>query len=99
MNENETKEIELEEKKFKKPSEASNAKAVFTTKAFGYSPASMEKASSLGYAVGDTVKHIKFGVGNVLEIVDGGKDFEVTVEFEKVGVKKMFAAFAKLKKM
>lgn len=53
----------------------------------------------LGYVVGDRVKHIKFGEGNVLLIVNGGRDYEVTVEFEKVGVKKMFASFAKLKKV
>lgn len=49
-----------------------------------------------GYSVGDTVKHIKFGVGKVREIKDGGRDFEVTVDFESAGVKKMFASFAKL---
>ena len=57
------------------------------------------KANSLDYEVGDTVRHIKFGVGIVKEIVDGGRDYEVTVEFDKVGVKKMFASFAKLKKI
>ena len=36
--------------------------------------------------------------GIVKNIVEGGRDYEVTVEFEKAGVKKMFAAFAKLKK-
>lgn len=99
MNENEAKEIETEERKstIMKPSQSSNAKAVFTTKAFGME--SHEKADKLSYDVGDTVKHIKFGTGKVLEIVDGGKDFEVTVEFEKAGVKKMFAGFAKLKKI
>lgn len=56
-------------------------------------------ASSLGYAVGDTVSHIKFGEGIVKEITSGGRDFEVTVDFEDWGVKKMFAAFAKLKKI
>ena len=45
------------------------------------------------------MRHIKFGVGTVENIIDGGKDYEVTVNFEKVGVKKMFAAFAKLKKV
>ena len=45
------------------------------------------------------VKHIKFGKGKVLEIVSGGRDYEVTVDFEKTGVKKMFAGFAKLKKI
>ena len=47
--------------------------------------------------MGDTVRHIKFGTGTVVNIVDGGKDYEVTVDFEKSGVKKMFASFAKLK--
>ena len=57
------------------------------------------KANSLDYEVGDMVRHIKFGVGIVKEIVEGGRDYEVTVEFDKVGVKKMFASFAKLKKI
>ena len=45
------------------------------------------------------VKHIKFGVGKVMDIAEGGRDFEVTVDFEKAGTKKMFASFAKLKKI
>ena len=53
---------------------------------------------NLGYGVGDTVKHVKFGVGVVKEIRDGGRDSEVTVEFESYGVKKMFAGFARLEK-
>lgn len=56
-------------------------------------------AGGLDYTVGDTVKHMKFGQGVVKTIISGGRDYEVTVDFEKVGVKKMFAAFAKLKKM
>ncbi|MGN0383196.1 MAG: DNA helicase PcrA [Eubacterium sp.] len=62
----------------------------------------VEKADSqsgLGYEVGDKVKHIKFGTGIVMNIADGGRDFEVTVDFEKAGMKKMFASFAKLKKL
>lgn len=51
------------------------------------------------YAVGDTVQHVKFGTGVVTALVSGGKDYEVTVEFESVGVKRMFASFAKLKKL
>lgn len=57
------------------------------------------KADSLEYDVGDTVRHVKFGVGMVKNIVEGGRDYEVTVDFDKVGVKKMFASFAKLKKI
>lgn len=51
------------------------------------------------YAVGDMVRHIKFGNGVVTSLVSGGRDYEVTVDFEKAGVKKMFASFAKLKKI
>ena len=53
----------------------------------------------LDYAVGDTVSHLKFGTGVVKQIIDGGRDYEVTVDFSSVGVKKMFASFAKLKKL
>ncbi len=53
----------------------------------------------LGYAVGDRVKHIKFGEGTVMEIKDGGRDYEVTVTFDGAGIKKMFASFAKLVKI
>ena len=42
---------------------------------------------------------LNFGVGIVKDIVDGGRDYEVTVDFDKVGIKKMFAGFAKLKKI
>lgn len=54
---------------------------------------------SLEYGNGDRVKHIKFGEGTVVQIVEGGRDYEVTVDFDKVGTKKMFASFAKLKKV
>ena len=54
---------------------------------------------SLDYGVGDRVSHIKFGNGTVTGIVEGGRDFEVTVAFDTAGTKKMFASFAKLKKI
>ena len=54
---------------------------------------------ALSYQVGDRVRHIKFGDGEVMAIVSGVRDYEVTVDFDKVGTKKMFASFAKLKKI
>ena len=54
---------------------------------------------ALSYQVGDRVRHIKFGDGEVMAIVSGGRDYEVTVDFDKAGTKKMFASFAKLKKV
>ena len=54
---------------------------------------------SLPYQEGDRVHHIKFGEGTVKQIVAGGRDYEVTVDFDRFGTKKMFASFAKLKKV
>ena len=56
-------------------------------------------STTLSYSVGDRVRHIKFGDGEVKAIVEGGRDYEVTVDFDKCGTKKMFAMFAKLKKI
>ncbi len=53
----------------------------------------------LSYGIGDRVRHIKFGEGTVTAIIEGGRDYEVTVDFDTAGIKKMFAAFAKLKKI
>ncbi len=51
------------------------------------------------YKVGDRVRHFKYGIGTVLSITDAGRDYEVKAEFEKIGVRKMMAGFAKLKKI
>lgn len=53
----------------------------------------------LDYGVGDRVRHMKFGVGTVAAINDGGRDYEVAVDFDTAGRKRMFASFAKLKKV
>lgn len=53
----------------------------------------------LGYEAGDRVRHVKFGEGTVTDIKEGGRDHEVTIEFDSVGTRKMFAKFAKLVKV
>lgn len=75
------------------------ARNTFQSKVFEPKMFQVKKAESLTYGIGDTVKHIKFGTGVVTAIVEGGKDYEVTVAFNTAGVKKMFASFAKLKKV
>ena len=82
-----------------KPSAASNAKPIFNTKPYEPKQYTVTRAGSLEYGVGDRVRHVKFGEGQVAAIVEGGRDYEVTVEFDKAGPKKMFASFAKLKKV
>ena len=45
------------------------------------------------------MKHIKFGKGVVTEMTSHGDDYEVTVNFDSAGEKKLFASLAKLKKI
>ena len=65
----------------------------------GLSKGAGTKQASLEYGIGDRVRHIKYGEGTVLNIVDGPRDYQVTVLFDKAGQKIMYAAFAKLKKI
>ena len=82
---------------FRKP--AAYSQTMFDKPALTKGSGLMSASGAPDYEVGDTVRHIKFGTGLVLNIVKGAKDYEVTVDFEKYGVKKMFAAFAKLQKI
>ncbi len=51
------------------------------------------------YSVGEVVKHLKFGKGVVTSVIPAGSDQEITVDFERVGEKRMFASLVKMKKM
>ena len=82
---------------FRKP--AAYSQTMFDKPAMTKGSSLMNASGAPDYEVGDVVRHIKFGTGLVLNIVKGAKDYEVTVDFEKYGVKKMFAAFAKLQKI
>lgn len=75
------------------------AKESFRTRTFDPKQFRVVKADRLEYGVGDRVSHMKFGMGTVLEITEGGRDYEVKVDFDRAGVRKMFASFAKLKKI
>lgn len=75
------------------------AKQVFQTRAFQPKVFEVKASGGLDYGVGDKVFHVKFGTGIVTEILEGGRDYEVSVDFEKFGVRKMFASFARLKKL
>lgn len=83
----------------KKQTAYQQARENFRAKVFTPQQFEVKKADGLDYTTGDRVRHIKFGEGTVQNIVEGGRDYEVTVEFDRVGVKKMFASFAKLKKL
>ena len=59
----------------------------------------MGNSTNESYAVGDKVRHIKFGNGVVTSVVKAGSDSEITVDFERVGEKRMFASLVKMKKL
>jgi DNA helicase-2/ATP-dependent DNA helicase PcrA len=55
--------------------------------------------AQLDYQVGDRVRHVKYGEGLVETIERGPRDYQVSVVFDSVGIKVMYAAFAKLVKI
>ena len=85
---------------YKNPYASGTSAAPKTTPTFGKA-FTVEKPKSLDYSEGDRVRHMRFGDGTVKTIADGGKDFEVTVDFDNaaIGTRKMFASFARLKKL
>ena len=85
---------------YKKPYASGTSAAPKNTPTFGKA-FTVEKPKSLDFSEGDRVHHMRFGDGTVKSIADGGKDFEVTVDFDHaaIGTRKMFASFAKLKKL
>lgn len=83
----------------KKQTAYEQARENFRAKMFVSQQFEVKKADGLDYTIGDRVRHIKFGEGTVKSIAEGGRDYEVTVEFDRVGIKKMFASFAKLVKI
>ncbi len=92
-----------EEDKTSKNDSFVQAKQTFHAQAFVAAKPAQSFGAKTGnvpdYDVGDRVRHMKFGEGLVTAMVQGGRDYEVTVQFDTVGVKKMFAGFAKLQKI
>lgn len=63
------------------------------------SPAIAKKPAADKFAVGDTVRHVSFGVGVVLSVRPMGADTLYEIAFETVGTKKLMATYAKLTKI
>ena len=92
-----------------KPTEFSRTKASLYTKnrknPFANNPyiqKGMGSASPAGapdYQVGDRVSHTKFGQGIVRSLIKLTNDYEVVIEFDGFGQRKLRSSFAKLKKV
>ncbi len=97
------KEPEESHRQMQKRNIYTQAKQAFQTKVYAAAKPAKQFGSpsghNLSYEVGDRVRHVKFGEGTVTGIIEGGRDYEVTVDFDGPGTKKMFAAFAKLQKV
>ena len=61
--------------------------------------AAFQKPKTAEFAVGDRVENERFGKGVVTGVEDMGRDWLLTVNFDEMGVKKMFAGFINLKKL
>jgi hypothetical protein len=61
-------------------------------------PARTKGAERLGLAVGDDVVHAKWGEGVVIELSGDGEDVEATINFASVGEKRLYLAWAPLKR-
>ena len=51
------------------------------------------------FAVGDKVRHITFGDGEIISVKPMGSDWMYEIIFDKVGTKKLMATYAKLKRV
>ena len=67
-----------------------------TTALAGVGPKAEKSQES--YGIGDRVRHKIFGAGTVLNATSMGGDTLLEIAFDKVGTKKIMAAFAKLKR-
>ncbi len=61
-------------------------------------PKQTSTAVSNAWAVGDVVSHKTFGTGTITAVQPMGGDTLLTIQFDKAGLKKLMATFAKLKK-
>lgn len=58
-----------------------------------------QSPSHTQYAVGEHIRHAKFGEGVILSVTPAGNDMLLEVEFQTAGTKKIMANFAKIEKI
>ncbi len=79
-------------------SRPSTSSSVSHTPSFGtHSTQKAQSGAKVRYAVGQRVEHSVFGVGIIAATTSMGGDTLLEIHFDKVGVKKLMAGYAKLK--
>ncbi|MBP6965702.1 MAG: DNA helicase PcrA [Armatimonadetes bacterium] len=87
-------------KKIEQPSRPTAAvPGVTTGAAFRPKEAAPRPAAKCPFKAGDRVKHNVFGAGIVVGAQAAGTDYQVSVAFEDVGIKKLMLSFAPLEKV
>ncbi|MCY1692287.1 hypothetical protein OVA29_18350 [Exiguobacterium sp. SL14] len=56
-------------------------------------------AEALGWSVGDKAEHGKWGLGTVVQTRGEGDNLEIDIAFPAVGIKRLLAKFAPIKKV
>ena len=57
------------------------------------------KAEFKGFAIGNRVRHARFGEGSVVGLTGLGDDARIRVQFDDVGTKELLLSLAKLTKI
>lgn len=52
-----------------------------------------------GFRIGDIVEHRKFGIGAITGVEEEDGDYKLDIQFQNSGMKRLIAAYAKLKKL
>jgi len=62
-------------------------------------PSLDSRREKIEVAVGDKIRHVDWGIGTILNKIDTENDIFITVDFERVGLKKLSVNFAPLEKL
>ncbi len=62
-------------------------------------PSLDNRREKIEVAVGDKIRHVDWGIGVILNKIDTENDIFITVDFERVGLKKLSVNFAPLEKV
>ena len=85
------------------PITKSNTTSTYYTSKPAYHTTALDKVitkpTAISYQVGDTVLHIKFGIGVVTSLEKIENDYKVEVDFSNYGIKKLRSSVANLKKL
>ncbi len=81
------------------PSQSIGKTASFASSYFQAPKRQVATGKTTQYKMGDKVKHLKFGVGTIIEVKGNGDNTIVYVAFLGVGIKPLSAKFAPLEKL